>query len=842
LRTSFPEIEHIEYFISTIQHGTEFACINVHMAGLFQDFRYGFRTLRKNPGFTWIAIFILALGIGANSAIFSVVHAVLLKDLPFPDPETLVLAWGTERVSGNVRNQVSATEIADYRSQNRVLEEISTFTAWRPIISGSASEAERVPAIQVGDGFFRVLKAEPLLGRLFVPKDQTEGNDFVVILSHELWKRRFQSDPNIVGKSIRLNLRPYIIVGVLKPNVHSLPTTLIDEKAELYRPVAEPYDPGQRSARHLRAIARLKKGVSLSAAQAEITGIASRLEKQYPDDNTGFGIRLVPIAEDTVGNLRTSLFLVTAAAGLVLFIACANLANLLLARAASRQREIAVRTSLGAPRWRLIRQLLAESTLLTAAGCVFGILLAYWGLDAIRTAGAQVIPQIEYTALNSTVILFTIFTSAAAGLLFGLVPALQASNFHLTESLKEGGRGGTSGQVHARMRNALVAGEVALAVLLLTGAGLLIQSVVKLYQVDPGFNSSNVLTMNVWPPFIKYEELPKRTRFFHRLIEQIERLPGVTAAGTTTVLPLSSNFDGRTVAVDGQPRTPGEQPSADMYVVTPRYTAAMRIPLLTGRYLTLNDSEKAPLVVLVSETFAKQIWKGADPIGKRIRLFPGPKEETPWRTVVGVVRDVKQYGLDRDPPMQFYIPQAQFHPLFVTLVIRYKDQKVESLVASVRKEVLNLDPELPVFNIATLEELRKDSIAVRRLSMLLFGGFALLALCLAIAGIYGVLSYLTARRTQEIGIRMTLGAQKKDVIRLILHQGMLPALIGAVAGLAAAGVLTRLMTNLLYQVKSADPLTFLVVPAAILIVATAACYIPARRASKVDPLVSLRYE
>lgn len=812
------------------------------MTGTLQDFRYGFRTLRKNPGFTWIAIFILALGIGANSAIFSVVHSVLLKDLPFPDPETLVVAWGTDRVSGNKRNQVSATDIADFRSQNKVLEEISTFTGWRPIISGSANEAERVPAIQVGDGYFRVLKAEPLLGRLFIPKDQTEGNDFVVILGHDLWKRRFQSDRNIIGKTVHLNLRPYIIVGVLKPNVHSLPATLIESKAELYRPVAEAYDQGERSSRHLRAIARLKKDVPLASAQAEMTGIAAGLQKQYPDDNTGVGIRLVPIAEDTVGNLRTSLFLLTAAAGLVLLIACANLANLLLARAASRQREIAVRTSLGAPRWRLIRQLLTESAILTAAGCIFGILLAYWGLDAIRTAGANVIPQIEYTELNSTVILFTIFTSAAAGLLFGLIPAFQASNFHLTESLKEGGRGGTSGHVQAKMRNTLVAGEVALAVLLLTGAALLIQSVMRLYQVNPGFNPSNVLTMNVWLPGIKYEELPKRTQFFHRMVDRIEQLPGVKSAGTTTVLPLSSNFDGRTIAIEGQPRIPGEQPSADMYVVTPRYTAAMQIPLLRGRYLTMNDSETAPLVVLVNESLAKKIWKGQDPVGKRIRLFPGPKEETQWRTVVGIVRDVKQYGLDREPPMQFYIPQAQFHPLFVTLVIRYSGQETQLLTANVRKEILSLDHELPVFNVATLEELLKESIGVRRLSMLLFAGFAFLALCLAIAGIYGVVSYLTERRTQEIGIRMTLGAQKQDVVRLILHQGMLPALFGAVAGVCAAIGLTRLMTNLLYQIQSADPVTFLVVPCAILIVAAAACYIPARRASKVDPLVSLRYE
>ena len=814
------------------------------MNGILQDIRYGFRLLKKNPGFTWIAVLILALGIGANSAIFSIVHAVLLKDLPYKDPETLMVVWGTEKSGAlNLRNQVSATDIADFRSQNRSFEEISTFTSWRPII-GSGNQAERVPAMQVGDGYFKVMKAEPLLGRVFRREEQNEGKDFVVVLSHRLWQRKFGSDPNIIGKTVKLNLRVYTIIGVLKPDLHSLPTTLIDSKAELYRPVAEPYDQTQRGSRHLRAIGRLKNGVSISAAQAEMTAIALRLEKQYPDDNTARGINVVSIAEDTVGNLRTSLFLLTGAAGLVLLIACANLANLLLARAATRHREIAVRTSLGAPRWRLVRQLFAESAILTVAGGIFGILLAYWAMDGIKNVGAEIIPQIENTQLNSEVIIFTVAASLIAGLLFGLAPAFQISKFDLTEALKEGGRGGTSGRLQGRMRNTLVAAEVALALLLLAGAGLLFQSVARLYQVDPGFNPSNVLTMNVWVPGFKYEEDLKRTKFFHSMIERVERLPGVIAAGTTTVLPLSSNFDGRSIEIDGQPRAPGDQPSADMYVVTPNYTKAMQIPLLAGRYLTLTDSETAPFVVLVSETLAKRIWKDQNPIGKRIRLYTGPEEkDVPWRTVVGLVRDVKQYGLDTDSPMQFYVPEAQFHAYAVTLVIKYSDPNmVDSLVQNVRKEILNLDPDLPVFNVATLEQVLKESIAVRRLSMLLFGGFAFLALCLAMAGIYGVVSYLTANRTQEIGIRMTLGAQKKDVIQLVLNQGMLPAIIGAAAGLAGAVGLTRLMTKLLYQIQPGDPLTFVLVTLAILSVTALACYIPAVRASKVDPLISLRYE
>jgi putative ABC transport system permease protein len=812
------------------------------MAGTGKDFRYGFRLLFKNRGFTSIAILILALGIGANTAIFSIVHTVLLKNLPYKNPETLILIWGTVKDSGDSRNQVSATDIADLRSRNKSFEEISTYTDWRPIISGIGGEVERIGAIQVGDGFFKVMKASPLLGRLFRPEEQTEGKDFVVVLSYQLWQRKFGSDSHIIGKTIKLNLRPYVIVGVLKPDVQSLPKSLIDANAEVYRPVAEPYNEKERGSRHLRAIGRIKNGVSLSAAQAEMTALASQLEKVYPDHNTGRGIRLTTIAEDTVGKIRPSLILLTAAAGLVLLIACANLANLLLARAAGRSREIAVRTSLGASRWHVIRQLLVESTILTFIGATLGVLFAYWGIDTIKSVGASIIPQLENAQLNLQVLLFTMMISIVAGLLFGLAPAVQVSKLDLTEALKEGNRGSGSGRLHGRMRNILVAIEVGLALLLLTGAGLLIQSVARLHQVNPGFDPSNVLTMNVWLPGIKYEGELKRTQLFERIVEHVEKLPGVLAAGTTHVLPLSPGFDGRSVAIDGQPRAAGEQPSADMYVVTPHYLTAMKIPLLRGRYFSARDSEKAPFVTLVNETMAKRIWKNEDPIGKRIRLFSADTETSPWRTVVGIVRDVRHYGLDADVPMQFYIPQAQFHAIFVTLAVRYSGVDVSSLRSTIRQEILRLDPDVPVFQIMTLENWLNDSIAVRRLSMLLFGGFAFLAVCLAIAGIYGVVSFVTMRRTQEIGIRMTLGAQRKDVVQLVLKQGMLPAIIGALAGLIASFALTRLMAKLLFAISPADPITFCVVLIAILVVTAIACYVPARRAAKVDPLVSLRYE
>jgi len=812
------------------------------MNGILQDFRYGLRSLSKNRAFTAVAIVILALGIGANSAIYSIVYNVLLKQLPYPEPERLVVVWSTDQQEQGIdRQPVSATDIADYRSQNSVLEEISTIDPWRPILSGSGTQIDRVPALQVGDGYFRVMKAEPMLGRVFRSEEQTEGKDFVVVLGYGMWRSRFGGDPNIIGKTIKLNLRIYTVIGVLKPEAEPLPLSLTEARVELYRPVAEPYDNEQRGSRHLMAVARLKKNVTLAKAQAEMTTIAARLEKQYPDDNTGRGIRLATITEDTVGKIRPSILLLIGAASLVLLIACANLANLLLARAFSRNREIAVRTSLGAPRWRLIRQLLAESAILTLAGAVAGISLAYLSIDGIRTFGADVIPRAENIHLNAPVIFFTFLISLAAGLLFSLAPAFRVSKLDLNEVLKDGGRSGTSGRKHGILRDTLVAVEVALALLLLTGAGLLIQSVARLYKVDPGFDPSNLVTMSVWVPGAKYQADLKRTQFFNQIVQRIEQIPGVESAGTTTVLPLSGGFDGRTIAIDGQPRSASEQPGADMYVATPGYLDAMKIPLLRGKFYTVQDTEKTQFVALVNETLAKQIWKDEDPIGKRIRLFTSPKEETPWRIVIGVVKDVKQYGLDTPPPMQFYIPETQFHSYYVSLVIRHKDLPLPVLIARVRKEILAVDPEMPVFRIATMHELLNNSIAVRRLSMALFGGFSFLALCLALAGIYGVVSYVTTQRTAEIGIRMTLGAQKKDVVKMVLQQGMLPALIGTAVGVTAAAVLTRLMVKLLFEVPSVDPLTFALVTVAITATAAFACYIPARRASKANPLVSLRY-
>jgi putative ABC transport system permease protein len=621
----------------------------------------------------------------------------------------------------------------------------------------------------------------------------------------------------------------------------SLPAGLIETTAEFYRPVAEPYNNNERSSRHLRSIGRLKKGITLASAQAELSGIASRLEKQYPDDSTGIGINLVTITEDTVGGIRPSLFLLSGAAGLVLLIACVNLANLLLARAAFRQREFAIRASLGAARWRLIRQLLAESALLAFAGGAAGILLANLGISALVGIGSQVVPLLYSVQISLPVLGFTILVSILSGIFFGMMPALQVSHIDLNEALKEGGRSGGAGARHRRIRNILVAVEVALAIILLSGAGLLIQSVARLYRVETGLNPKNVVTMNVWLPFAKYKEESQRTEFYHRMIQRVSALPGIDAAGTTSVLPFSMGFDGRGISIEGQPRKQSEERDADMYVVTPGYDRAIGIHLVRGRFIGWQDTENAPLVAVVNETFAKQIWPGEDAIGKRLRLNTGPDSPTPWRTVVGIVRDVKQYGLDGKMVRQFYLPQAQNPFLTATLVVRTKlDASV--LVPTIRREILDLDNELPVFNIYRLEELMGNSISVRRLSMLLLGGFAFIALCLAIAGIYGVVSYSTAQRTQEIGVRMTLGARQKDVMLLVIRQGMLPAFIGAIAGLACAFGFMRLMRTLLFEVSPADPITLGSVTLLLIVVALVACYFPARRATHIDPLVALRYE
>lgn len=796
--------------------------------------------LRKSPGFTIAAIISLALGIGANTAIFSVINAVLLKQLPYDNPASLVLLWGDDLAETDNRSQVSFTDVEDWRKQNSVFEEIVAYTDWRPILSG-ASEAERVPAMQVSDGYFRVMKTEPMLGRVFTPEEQQDGKDFVIILSHGLWQRQFGGDPGVIDKTVYLNSRPYTVVGVMPENFQPLPVGLVDPPAEMYRPVAETYDEEQRGSRHLRAIGRLKPGVEIKQAQSEMTLIASRISQEHPQSNTDYGVHLVSITDDTVGRLRDPLMLVFGAVAFVLLIACANVGNLLLARSTVRQKEIAIRAALGARRWQLIRQFLAESVLLSLMGGAVGLLLAMWGVGLIAEIASRVNPLISEVEINLPVLLFTLLVSILTGIAFGIAPALHATRTDLTEALKEGGRASGAASSRNHLRNWLVISEVAMALVLLVSAGLMIKSVLKLRNIDPGFNAENVLTMNVWLPSKKYPDGKSQVAFYDRVIEKVKTIPGMRSAGVTSILPLGGNFDTRSIQIEDHPVARGDESEAELYVSSPDYLEAMEIAVQRGRAFTERDTKEATLVVLINETFARRYWPDQNPVGKRIK-FPGStSRQEPWREIVGVVSDVKQKRLDVESTLQMYLPQAQYPWPAMTLVVRASaDAKAQT--AAVRKEILSVDSEQAVFNVATMDELMLDSISLRRFLMTLLGSFAAVALTLAAVGIYGVISYSVTQRTHEIGIRLALGANSRDVLKLVVGHGLWLALVGVCIGVAGALATTQLMTNLLYSVDAADPATFVSISLLLTLVAVFASYIPALRAMRVDPMVALRHE
>lgn len=812
------------------------------METFFRDLRYSVRMLIKSPAFTAVAVISIALGIGANTTVFSVINAVLLKSLPYKDPSSLVLVWGDTRSETNRRNhnQVSATDVADIRSQASVFEDVATFAGWFPIMSGYG-EAERVPAIQVGDGFFKVMQGKPLLGRAFTPEEQQDGKDFVIVLSHGLWQRRFGSDPNIVGRNVDLNGRPYNVVGVMDADFRPLPPSLVAPEGQFYRPVAETYDDSARDERHLRAIARLKPGVTVEQARAEVGVIAQRLEEQHPETNKYQGAYVATIADEIVGGIRGTLLMVFGAVIFVLLVACANVANLLLARSTVRYKEITIRTAIGAMRSQLIRQLLTESLVLALLGGSLGLLLAIWGTELVATAGSQINPMFQGIHVDMRVLGFTFGISILTGLIFGLAPALQISKPNLVESLKESGRGSGPSATRNRLRSVLVVSEIAMTLVLLVCAGLLIRTVARLRSVDTGFNPKNILAMNIGLPGIKYPKPENVIAFNKQLTERLAALPGVKAAGTTSVLPLSDNFDGRGLLVEDQPKPRGEEITVDLYVTTPGYLRAMEIPTLSGRAIGEEDTADSLKIALINRTMAGQLWPNQDPLGKRIR-FPGSeKNPQPWRTVAGVVSDVAQYALDKKPPMQIYIPHTQFPTSFNSIVVKTEAEPT-AMIGAIRREILAVDKDQAVFNVTTLEQLMGESILIRRFVMLLLLVFAVLALTLAAVGIYGVMSYVASQRTHEMGIRIALGAQASDVLKLLIGSGMFLALIGVVVGLAGAFALTRLMSGLLFGVSATDAMTFASVSFGLIAVALLACYIPARRATKVDPLVALRYE
>jgi len=810
------------------------------MTGLFQDIRYAVRQLRNRPGFTAITLITLGLGIGANTAIFSVVNAVLIRALPYKNPDSIVLIWSDERDSGNHRAQVSFTDGDDYRTRSHVFENVVTFGDWSAVFSDSGTP-ERIPGMQVSDGYFALMGARPLLGRAFSPEEQIEGKDQVIILGYGLWQRRFGGDPAVVGKQITLSARPYSVVGVMPKDFLALPSSLVTGGAQFYRPEADKRDDKERSSRHLRALARLKPGVSLQQAQAELDVINRSLAKQFPEDYATMGVRAVKLQDDIAGKLRPALLVMLGAVGFLLLIACANVANLLLARSAGRQREVAVRSALGASRLRLVRQALSESVLLALAGGVLALLVAKWGTSIISTAGTRIIPQLVEAEIDFRVLAFTGVISLLTGILFGLVPALRPA-VDLNDALKQGGRS-SRGSAHGTFRGILAISEIALALMLLAGAGLMLRTFGRLNAVDPGFNPKNVLTMGIGLPSSKYPFASSKPVVFYReLLGRIDSMPGVQSAAAVSVLPLGGDFDTATAGVEGQVYGPGEKPSPERYIVTPDYFKTMQVRLVRGRVFSDADNEPSPLVVLISETAAQRWWPNQDPIGMRMRIAGTSIEQSElWRTVVGVVNDVKQAGLDAPHTIQVYIPHAQYGNDSMMLVVRTASDPV-NYTSAVRQQISVMDKDLAVSDIASLEQVLSVSVGERRFSTVLLGVFAGLGLLLASVGVYGILSYSVAQRMPEFGIRLALGATRKDVLALVLRQGCRLALLGVAVGGLAALALTRLMSSLLFEISPSDPSTFVGVALVLGAVALVATYVPARRATKVDPMVALRYE
>ncbi len=804
------------------------------MQTLWQDLRYGLRMLIKHPGFAAVAVSALALGIGANTAIFSVVNAVLLRPLPYRNPERLVMVWEDHRGRGGPeREWLSPADWQDWREQNQVFERIAAMLDWGPTLTGQA-EPESLVGAAVSHDMFAALGSEPTLGRSFRPEEDRAGAERVVVLSHGLWQRRFGSDPRIIGQALMLSGDSYTVVGVM-PAGFKFP---VIANAELWRTLRPALNPGcQRGCVVLRAIARLKPEATLERARTEMTAIARRIEEQYPQSNKGVGATLIPLHEQLVGNLRDAMLVLLGAVAFVLLIACANVANLMLARSAAREKEMAIRAALGAGRTRIVRQLLTESVLLALVGGALGLLLAYWMVDLLVSFSPPSALRVDEIAIDGRVLGFTLGLALLTGLVFGLAPAVQVSRTDLNHSLKEGGRDAPSGARGGRLRGALVAAELALALMLLVGAGLLIKSFVMLQRVDPGFNPDQVLTLNVALPSINYPDRPQITAFYTQLLDRIKALPGVQSVGTTSSLPLGGNDSDTDFVIEGRPPSPpGQQPVAWYGLVSPDYFRALGMRLVRGRVFTERDDEKASRVVIISEAMARRYFPAEDALGKRLGTGPNA-----WREIVGVMADVKQFGLEIDARPTMYLPDRQSPARAMTVVVRTTAEPLQ-LAAAVRAAVWEGDKNLAMAKVMPMAQLVSTSIAQPRFILLLLGIFAGVALALAAVGIYGVMSYTVTQRTREIGVRMALGARPRDVLRLVVGQGLLLTALGVGIGLAGAVGLTRLMRTLLFGVQPTDPATFALIALLLAGVALLACYLPARRAAKVDPMVALRYE
>jgi putative ABC transport system permease protein len=807
---------------------------------LIQDLRFAARMLRKNPEFTAVAVLTLALGIGTNTAVFSLLNGVLLQPLPYRDPSRLALVW--EKDDQGHRDNATFATYTDWKAMSKSFEELALYRLWTPTVSGSGGP-EQLTGLRVTNNYFRTLGVQPALGRDFLPQEDFPASSHVVIISHGLWARRFSSDPNIAGKTITLNSVPYHVVGVLPENYESLMNMNPREPtAEIWGALG--YDASQpwacRTCHHLIAIGRLRPGVTFAQATAEMDTISAALWKTYPKDYSAAGVILTPLREELLGPVSTTLFALFGAVTLVLLVACTNLANLLLARATQRNKEMVVRTALGAARGRILRQLLAENSLLALLGASLGLIPAYWTPKILASLGAGDIPRLAEVRLDWRVVLFTFGVALLTGLLSGIAPAFGVWKTNLQDALREGARG-SSGAAASRLRGALVISEIALSMMLMLGAGLLLRSLLHLLSVSPGFDATKVLTMRVSVIGKKYDDDKILRQFFNQALERIRALPGVEAAGAVSEVPLGNNMDMYGFHAEGKINAnPELDPSAERYCVSPGYRNVMHIPLLRGRDLEDTDNAGSPQAILINDEAARQMWPGDDPLGKRVKIGGTDK---PWWTVVGVVGSVRQHGLDLPPTMQFYVPHSQwpYPDSDLTLVIRTAG-KPTAIRGAARDAVRSIDPNQPISQVMPLEDYVGLSVQSRRLSLILLGSFAAIALLLSIVGIYGVTAYAVAQRTREIGVRMALGAQVRQVLSLLLRQALLLVLVGVALGVAASAAFTQLLASMLFEVKPTDPATIVFVSALLVSVALLACWIPARRATRIDPMIALRYE
>lgn len=817
------------------------------MENLLHDVRYGIRMLLKQPGFTAVAVITLALGIGANTAIFSVVNGLLLRPLPYANSDRLAIIWTHSPGANVAQDWPSPGQYVAIKSQTTVFEDIAITQGGNSNLTGLGAP-EQVGAVATSSVLFPLLGVKPAIGRAFLREEDATEKPKAAILCYGFWQRRFGGDPGAIGQSLTIDGDSYTIVGIMPADFvlsyEVMPTVGTMSQADVL--VTLPFDAealNQQGDENYNILARLKPGVTIAQAQAELDGVVSSLERQFPQRypaSRRFRFSVTPLLEQVVGDVRLALLILLGAVACVLLIACANVANLLLARAAAREKEIAIRTAIGAGRGRLVRQLLTESVLLATVGGATGLLLAVWTLDGLRWLSPSSIPRLQSITVDGRVLSFTFTVALLTGILFGLAPALRASRVNLNETLKEGGRS-LVGSGNHRLRSALVVTELALSLVLLIGAGLLIRSFIRVQQVEPGFSPHNVLSMRLSVGGTAYEKMPKRLVFYQQLWDRIRQLPGVESAGGVSVLPLSGSLSWGNISIEGYVPEAGQSMiQADRRFATVGYFETMKIPLIAGRFFSEQDTPDSLKVAIVDENLARTYWPGEDPLGKRLK-GGSPDSKNPWLTVIGVVASVKQYALDSDSRVTFYTPHRQ-SPAGTLYAIVRTSADPRGIAASVAGVAREMDPNVPIYDVKIMSERLSESLARRRFAMLALGVFAMVAMVLAAVGIYGVMSYSVTQRTREIGIRVALGAQTKGVLTLIVGQGMLMAGVGVAIGLAGAVAATRVMTSLLFGVSATDPVTFGGLALLLAAVAFFACYVPARRATKVDPMVALRHE